>query len=129
MTLVLLNACVEWGESLTFDMVNNTDRMITVRQFGVTCYACPLYTMINLDIAEKISFSSYEDSGSAPDESFREISKMIIIYNFTIHKQTWSNRCTFMRDLFFQLFQGFFHALFNVFKIFFFFIDINKCEG
>lgn len=85
--LVFFNACVEWGETLTFDIINNTERAIKIRQIGITCYNCPLDTTINLSIGEKISNDSHEDSGNAPEVPFREISKMIFIYNDSIQKE------------------------------------------
>lgn len=81
--MFLVTSCIEWGENLTFEIVNNTDQeIIFIRKGGI--YDSDT---TKLGVNESIIDISSEGSGNAISDPFYNCKTIILIYQDSIIKE------------------------------------------
>lgn len=76
-SILMLSSCTEWGETITFEIKNNTDRIIKCIFVNNTN---PNDTIL-IGINERTKSVSNEDTGNAVSEPFYSYQSVILIYN------------------------------------------------
>jgi hypothetical protein len=76
-SILLFSSCVEWGETLTFEIVNNTNHDIQCILINETNQN----DTIQIGILERIKDVSSETSGNAISDPFCSYESIILIYN------------------------------------------------
>lgn len=77
-SILLFSSCVEWGETLTFEIMNDTDNNILCILKNDT---------IKIGVNEKFINVSSEDSGNAISDPFYNYESIILIYKDSIMKE------------------------------------------
>jgi len=82
-SILVFSSCIEWGETLTFEMVNNTDHNILCIFKNKTNQN----DTIRIRIHERIIDVSSEDTGNAISDPFYFCNSIILIYKDSIKRE------------------------------------------